>query len=132
MGMKNISVMKVFFIFLGVFLFGALAFTQPPPLLDEEKIFSGEAILRMTKDGFIPTTLRVTQGTVVRFVNEDEQFWHWPASDFHPTHMVYPEFDPHEALEPNQEWSFTFEEIGQWNMHDHLIPSIIGIIIVIE
>lgn len=142
--MQNISVLKAFFIFLGIFLFGALAFftlskddlsikpSASPPHMEDGKIFSGETILRMTKDEFIPSTLRVTKGTVVKFVNEDEQFWHWPASDLHPTHTLYPEFDPRQAIAPKQEWSFTFEKIGTWSMHDHLIPYVNGIIIVVE
>jgi hypothetical protein len=47
---------------------------------------------------------------------------HWPASDDHPTHEEHPEFDPRKPVQPNTEWSFTFERPGQWKYHDHMNP----------
>lgn len=92
---------------------------------------SGEVVIEMTEDGFVPDTVRITRGTTVRFINRDN-LGHWPASDLHPSHTIYPEFDPKKPIPPGEEWSFTFDQIGEWGMHDHLSPYIEGTIIVVE
>lgn len=85
----------------------------------------------MTENGFVPEEITIRRGTKVRFVNQDS-LWRWPASDLHPTHSVYPEFDPREAIAPSKEWEFTFEKTGEWHYHDHLAPYILGKILVVE
>lgn len=87
--------------------------------------------IRITQDGFVPETLRVNKGVPVRFINETSE-WHWPASDLHPTHTLYPEFDPKRGLEPGETWQFRFERTGEWGFHDHLAPYMTGKIIVRE
>ena len=98
---------------------------EPANTNTEPPIQSGEVTVKMTKDGFIPDKIHVTAGTKVRFVNEDS-FWHWPASDIHPSHSIYPEFDPREPIAPQTEWTFVFGKVGVWGMHDHLAPYIEG------
>lgn len=85
----------------------------------------------MTEKGFEPEITTLKQGTTVTFVNNDKT-WHWPASDLHPTHTIYPEFDPKQPVEPGKSWAFTFNRIGSWNYHDHLSPLTTGKIIVNE
>jgi plastocyanin len=112
---------------------GAVIFALPnenPSPIDTTPI-SGETIVRMTEDGFVPSELFITVGTTVRFVNEDE-YWHWPASDLHPTHGVYAAFDSRKGIAPGAEWAFTFDQAGTWGMHDHLIPYVVGSITVVE
>ena len=92
---------------------------------------SGEQVIRMTEDGFVPDVIIITKGTKIRFLNADT-LAHWPASDLHPSHTLYPEFDPHMPIESGKEWDFTFEKIGKWNMHDHLAPYITGTVQVVE
>lgn len=92
---------------------------------------SGEQTIRMTEDGFVPDTMMVHQGTKIRFLNVD-MLAHWPASDLHPSHTLYAEFDPHMPIDSSKEWDFTFEKIGTWGMHDHLAPYIIGTITVVQ
>lgn len=104
---------------------GGLSLTSSP------KVHSGEAIVKMTEDGFIPDTLYITQGTTVKFVNED-QYGHWPASDLHPSHTIYSEFDPRRVIKPGETYEFTFERVGEWGMHDHIAPYIVGKIVVVE
>jgi plastocyanin len=87
--------------------------------------------IRITDDGFVPETLRVKRGTVVRFINETSE-WRWPASDLHPTHTLMPEFDPKSGIAPEEEWRFRFERSGEWGFHDHLAPYMTGKIIVSE
>ena len=90
-----------------------------------------EAIVEMRDDGFYPPVIKIKKGTMARFVNKDK-LWHWPASDLHPTHSIYPEFDPKKPVGPGEEWSFTFEKVGEWGYHDHLSPYVLGKIIVFE
>ena len=98
---------------------------------------SSDNTIRITAAGFEPKTLTVKAGTTVTFVNEDSSK-HWPASAMHPTHAVYQEsggcigskFDACKGLEAGESFSFTFNEKGSWNYHDHLRPSNTGKIIV--
>ena len=77
----------------------------------------------ITEDGLIPDTLTVSLGTTVRFVNNDE-YWHWPASDPHPSHTFYPELDPKAPIKPGATWEFIASKSGTWGIHDHLAPYI--------
>lgn len=81
----------------------------------------------MTVAGFEPATLSIKKGTRVVFVNEDSKE-HWPASDIHPTHGIYPEFDPQKGVEAGQKWSFVFNKVGKWKFHDHLFPERTGVV----
>lgn len=98
---------------------------------------SSEATVKITADGFEPKLLTVKAGTTVTFVNEDSNK-HWPASAMHPTHNVYPEsggcigskFDACKGLAQGESFSFTFDEKGSWNYHDHLRASTTGKIVV--
>lgn len=83
----------------------------------------------MNSVGFSPASLTIKSGDTVRFVNNDTRDY-WPASDVHPVHAAYSEFDPRAVVSPGQEWSFTFQRVGEWGMHDHRSPSITGKIIV--
>lgn len=56
----------------------------------------------------------------------------WPASNPHPTHEVYPEFDPRRPIEADSSWSFRFDKSGEWRYHDHLAPLFEGKIVVRE
>ena len=95
----------------------------------EQKVYSGEAVIRITDDGFIPQEIYIIQGTKVDFINESE-IRRWPASDLHPTHTIYPAFDSGKPISSGEKWSFVFEKIGTWSMHDHLSPYITGRIFV--
>jgi len=86
-------------------------------------------IIYMGGGGFNPANLAIKIGDTVRFVNNDTKD-HWPASDVHPVHEIYPEFDPRAVIAPGEEWSFTFERVGEWGVHDHRSPYITGKIIV--
>ena len=54
----------------------------------------------------------------------------WPASAFHPTHQVYPGFDALKGLGKGESYSFKFDKIGSWKYHNHLNPSVTGIVVV--
>ncbi len=88
-----------------------------------------ELIIRMTANGFEPKELTVTKGDEVLFINNDDTN-RWPASNFHPSHTLYPEFDSMEGVKPGESWKMKFEKAGIWRMHDHLIPHMTGTITV--
>jgi plastocyanin len=95
-------------------------------------------------NGYEPNEITISVGDVVTFVNKDPTKTTWPASDIHPTHTVYPEsninkcgtedapniFDACKGLQENEEYSFIFNEAGEWEYHDHLSAGKKGTIIV--
>ena len=91
----------------------------------------GTVVVDITDDGFQPSEIKIKKGTTVKFINQTKQ-WHWPASDLHPTHNLYSEFDPKKTIGPSEEWNFTFQLVGTWGYHDHLAAYITGKIIVVE
>ncbi len=100
-------------------------------------------LITITSSGFSPNRLEISAGESVTFINQDSSK-HWPASNVHPTHTAYPGsdikkcqtndekniFDACKELANSEEYSFTFNEKGSWSYHDHLRPSLTGVIIV--
>ncbi len=83
----------------------------------------------LNEDGYHPHLLTINKGDKVRFItSRSEPFW--PASNDHPIHTIYTDFDPKRPLKPNEAWSFVFTKSGQWDYHDHLYPIFDGTIIV--
>ena len=103
----------------------------PPAPAAAAQIPEGATVVTLTKDGYVPRELTVEKGTVVAFVSENGALF-WPASNLHPSHGIYPEFDPKAPIQPNDAWSFTFDTAGEWKYHDHLAPYFIGVITVTE
>lgn len=85
----------------------------------------------MLKGAFEPSNISVQLGDTVCFENRDEEA-RWPASNIHPTHDIYPEFDPRTPVRPGETWCFIFTKAGIWKFHDHLLPELIGTITVGE
>lgn len=88
-------------------------------------------IVAMTEDGFVPQEVTVDKNTFVKFVNKDS-VGHWPASNIHPTHEIYPEFDPRAEVAPGRSWIFKAGKRGVFRYHDHLNPHKTGILIIKE
>ncbi len=117
---------KLLLVLFVVFVSACVQGTQQSGTVEENTI-------EITSSGFNPNFIEVRAGTVVTFVNKDASP-HWPASDVHPTHTVYPEFkgcigstfDACKALQPGESWSFNFTKLGTWKYHDHLNPSLTG------
>ena len=87
--------------------------------------------IELRDDGFYPQELIIRKGEMVTFITTQDNFF-WPASNLHPYHTIYPEFDPKEPIKPNNSWSFRFDRAGKWKYHDHLAPIYKGKIIVFE
>lgn len=85
--------------------------------------------IKMTDKGLDPKDVKIKKGTRVIFVNKDDDL-RWPASNIHPTHSIYPEFDPQKPIKSESSWQFTFDKIGVWRFHDHLISTFTGSITV--
>lgn len=85
----------------------------------------------ITKDGFVPETLTVTQNTLVEFTNQDTKL-HSVASDPYPTNDTLPEFNSQSKIPPDGSYSFLFDQPGTWTYHDNLNPSNIQGTIIVE
>ena len=107
----------LFFVFLIVFAFSA------------KPVHAGDITIRITSAGFFPKEATVDFGTTVTFINDD-RVSHWPASDPHPIHDDYAEFDSKRAVLPGKLWSFRFTKSGTFRFHDHVNSSVRGTIIV--
>ena len=83
----------------------------------------------LTADGFKPNQVTIPLGSTTVFsTNVDRPFW--PASNLHPSHEQYSDFDPLKPIPPGETWSFTFLKAGEWNMHDHIRSYYTGTIYV--
>ncbi|MBI2035655.1 MAG: hypothetical protein HYT12_03150 [Candidatus Liptonbacteria bacterium] len=94
---------------------------------------------------FTPRELTVKKGDTVTWENDGTQDT-WPATAMHPTHTVYPGsdiekcgtsneskmFDACRAVKPGESYSFTFNEVGEWGYHNHLLASVFGKVTVAE
>lgn len=107
---KNILIFLAFFIF-------------------PSSVLAKDYRVEITQIGFEPPALEINVNDSVTFENKDLDP-HWPASNIHPTHKIYPEFDPKKEISPNESWDFTFERAGEWQYHDHLFPEKGGVILV--
>lgn len=85
----------------------------------------------VSENGFFPKDSQVKKGSTVTFINKGTKAV-WPASDPHPTHTDYSDFNPKRGIAPGMSWSFTFEQAGDWGYHDHLSPFRRGTITVTD
>jgi len=86
--------------------------------------------IHMDETGFSPRELTIKRNDVVIFENTGVEA-HWPASNIHPTHEEYVEFDPARPIPAGQSWSFIFSEEGTWKFHDHLFPEFLGTVTIL-
>ncbi len=91
---------------------------------------AAEHTILVGKDGFNPSSLSIKQGDAVTFVSDGTVEAFWPASDSHPTHGIYPEFDPKQPIPADESWTFVFQKTGLWKAHDHMNSHIKGEIVV--
>lgn len=93
--------------------------------------------IEISGSGVTPTTLNIKSGDTVAFASKDGAA-HWPASNDHPNHIVYPDhggcapigFDACRPYAGGEIFSFIFNHKGSWGFHDHLNSSLKGTIIV--
>jgi len=87
-------------------------------------------IIEMSPEGLKPNSVTVDQNSTIIFLNKDKDS-RWPASNIHPTHELYSEFDPKKPIKPGESWPFKPKKVGTWKYHDHILPHIRGTIVVI-
>lgn len=94
-------------------------------------INKGQRYIVITEAGFSPTSLSIIKGSTITWVNKGS-LPHWPASDPHPIHTGYPSqekgcigstLDACRGLNKGESYSFVFDQIGSWGIHDHLFHS---------
>lgn len=100
--------------------------SEPEPEAIQE--ITGDIVqVRMEGLKYDKTDITIKQGDTVQFINGGDDIY-WPASNIHPTHGIYPEFDPRHPVQKGESWSFVFDKKGSWRFHDHLHPTITGVI----
>jgi len=105
----------------------------------QEKLTQKVLSVVIKDDGFYPDKIVVKKGATITWVNEGENL-HWPASNFHPNHTLYPEtggclgskFDACRGLKKGESFSFTLNKVGVWPLHDHLSPGMVMTVEVLD
>lgn len=118
----------IFLCLLGIFslsIFFIFKNTPTNPISNSQQIHE----IIINDNGFLPNEISIQSGDSIKFATSTGRSF-WPASDLHPTHGIYPEFDPLSPIDPNSSWTFKFVKPGRWTYHDHLQPFFKGIIIV--
>lgn len=79
---------------------------------------------------FSPKAVTIKKGDSITFVNESAGGMS-VASDPHPSHTIYPEFDQYKSTERGQKsFTFVFDKVGSWAYHNHLNSSATGLVVV--
>ena len=95
----------------------------------EEGMAPDVLVIQVSYDGskFEPASVDLKVGDIVIFKNNSDGDF-WPASNDHPTHTLYSEFDAKQPISPGGKFQFKFEKAGSWGFHDHLHPQFRGVI----
>lgn len=130
---KNIYLALIVVCLLIVAGAAAFLYLQSADNNSEVAAITGEPAVTIvrTAEGYEPNEVTINKGDIVLFTNESGEF-HWPASDLHPTHSIYSEFDPLRPIASGEEWKFKFDRTGVWRFHDHIRANEVGTITVVE
>jgi len=93
---------------------------SPSAMMEEKKV-------TVTKNGFESQTLKIKVGTKVTFVNNSGNAIS-VNSDPHPTHTLFP-FLNIGVINDGASASVTFDKAGTFTYHNHLNPSMTGIVV---
>ena len=74
-----------------------------------------EVTVKLSEISFKPRNIRISRGTKVNWVNEDEVI-HYVNTDAHPSHTYYPEQNSR-ALKKGDTFSITFDKAGAYPYH---------------
>lgn len=89
----------------------------------------GKNVVRYTSNGFEPSTIHISQGESVTWINEGNKEM-WVASDIHPAHRAYDgtsirehcnngQSDTFDQCSTGDRYTFTFDKPGSWAYHNH-------------
>src|SRR3989338_4537211 len=70
-------------------------------------------------NGYSPQIVTIKMGQTVIFKNESSGPM-WTASNPHPIHTLYQDFDARRSYDPGESYCFTFLKKGEWQYHNHL------------
>lgn len=99
----------------------------PEELVFDDRRSNQEVSVVLTDQGFMPPNIRIQAGSRVTFsTTRPHEFW--PASNPHPTHTIYREFDPEVPIAASSTWSYVFTKKGVWGYHDHIRSYFTGVI----
>jgi len=77
-------------------------------------------------NGFSPSEITIAKGSIVKFINKS-RLPLWVASDPHPEHTDYPEFDSVHGLmeypDERDDYTFSFDKVGKWKFHNHSVSG---------
>jgi len=77
-------------------------------------------------NGFSPSEITIAKDSTVKFINKSKLPL-WVASDPHPEHTDYPEFDSVHGLmeypDERDDYTFTFDKVGNWKFHNHSVSG---------
>ena len=103
----------------GIIVLGLVIFLASSFLIFCNQTNLSPSTVTLTERGFVPAELVVREGDTVQFVTKNNEPF-WPASNVHPTHTNFPDFDPRTPIDPSASWSFTFTKAGTYKYHDHI------------
>jgi len=129
---KKNKFQKLFLGILALVTLGGIIFLNIGSPIETEVatgLLDKEVVVVLTPQGYEPSDFTVPVGTKVTFTSVTGKP-HWPASNLHPTHEQYSEFDPKRPIEPEESWSFVFDKSGRWDFHDHIRSYYAGTIYV--
>lgn len=130
MNFKVVTVLLVLILVgAGVYFFQNNKKVSEEDLKITSELTKNELTIVYNNEGFSPRELKIKKGQTVKFINQSDRKM-WVASDNHPAHEIYPEFDQKEITERGATYEFKFEKSGNWGYHNHTFSNHIGIIIV--
>lgn len=97
------------------------------PVSTESAVLSVSSV-NITSSGFSPKEISIKVGESVTWENSDSDN-HTVDSAVHPTHLVYPPLNLG-VIKPGEQKSLVFPVAGTYKYHDHLNPSLFGLVIV--
>lgn len=113
----------------GVYFFQNNKKVSEEDLKITNELINDELTVVYNNDGFNPKELKIKKGQTVKFINQSDRKM-WVASNDHPAHDLYPEFDQKEITERGTTYEFKFDKPGSWGYHNHMYSNHIGTIIV--
>jgi plastocyanin len=109
---------------------------EPEPIVEPEvieiQILEGKVEIIIENIEFIPNEIIIRVGTIVTWINKDN------SDPLYPEHTVSIDMLEINSPEiifgggPNEEWSHTFVEIGEFSYHCTIHPWMTGKIIVVD
>ncbi len=100
-----------------------------PATATDEAMMKEKNIVTVSSTGFTPKSITVKVGDTVTWSNSDT-ITHTVNSDSHPTHTLYPILNKVGQIKAAEKKALQFTQPGTYNYHDHLNPSLTGLVTV--